>query len=81
MENIPFLSRDPEVPLKPDFNYRFDMPDVEVDRQARERPHGWFRPRPDGLKARCGGTARSCGVCRREGELIMAGALYPSDKA
>lgn len=27
--------------------------------------HGWVTPRPDGLRARCGGPA-VCEICRRE---------------
>ena len=61
-------------PLKEDFNYHFMVSDVEIDQQAREG-HGWVRPRPDGLVAKCGGTAIFCGVCRRESELLEGGYI------
>ena len=39
--------------------------------------HGHVRPRPDGVKARCGGPL-GCGVCARELAAAQAGA-QPSD--
>lgn len=33
--------------------------------------HGWVRPNPDGLKARCGGPS-ICPVCRREQAALSA---------
>lgn len=59
--------------LKPDHNYHFAFTDVEADLRARDG-HGWVRALPGNVKAKCGGT-RSCGVCRREQELVDAGVL------
>lgn len=36
-----------------------------VVNEAKNEGHGHVRPRPDGVKARCGGPAL-CAVCQRE---------------
>ncbi len=40
--------------------------------------HGHVRPRPDGMRARCGGPA-ICPVCAREQEQMLAGAEISVD--
>lgn len=68
---VPPATSDPlGVPVKPDHNYEWTRTDVEVDRQARTRPHGHVVPRPDGAKAKCRGPKGGCGGCRREAEIL-----------
>lgn len=76
----PATPKDPRYPLKADENYQFMLSDAEVDRQAREQPHGHVTPRPDGARAKCGGTARSCGGCRREAEILTWEQTSPSER-
>lgn len=76
----PVTPNDPRYPLKVDENYQYMLSDAEVDRQAREQPHGHVTPRADGARAKCGGTARSCGGCRREAEILAWEQTSPDEK-
>ena len=68
----PTVTPGPSGVLKPDENYSFMISDREVDRRAREG-HGWVRPRADSLQAKC--APWSCGICRREQEILDAGGF------
>lgn len=75
----PATPQDPRHPLKVDENYQFMLSDAEVDRQAREHPHGHLTPLPGGVRAKCSGPRR-CGVCRREAEILAWEQTSPEEK-
>lgn len=72
-------ARRPNQPIKADHNYTFDLSDREVDQRAREHPHGHVTPRPDGMKAKCGGPG-ACGVCRREADILAYEKVIAPDE-
>ena len=75
----PVTPNDPRYPLKADENYQFMLSDVEVDRQAREHPHGRVIPVEGGRRAKCSGP-RHCGVCRREVEILAWEQTSPEER-
>lgn len=53
-----------------DHNYEKHHIDLQVDWLARHEPHGHVTPNDSGQVTQCGGLSGSCGVCRREAEIL-----------